>query len=268
MYKKIIWISVIALAITSILVFSAGFITSLKITSEASRNDAVKSSIDMNTQSKPAAELNNNSYNILVMGDSLAKGTGDEKGQGFANDFASLWKTKTTKDIKVNNIAVNGDVSSGLFQIVGNEQTLKSIENSEIIFISIGGNEIKKFESEDISTVSTDVKAIQDNYLNNLKSIFKSIRSRNKDSIIVFIGLYNPFEKNGASDKTILLNDWNYQTEQLISQDANSIFIPTYDLFRYNLDKYLSADNFHPNAAGYDAISKRIFEALKNLKSS
>lgn len=267
MHKKIIWFLILTLAITSSLVFSVGFIASLKITTASGNTgNSVKSNVDMSAQGKQTAELSNNSYNILVMGDSLAKGTGDEKGQGFANDFAGLWKTKTTKAIKVNNIAVNGDVSSGLLQISKSEETLRAVENSKIIFISIWGNEIKKFQSANASSVPTDIKRVEDSYLSNLKGIFKSIRSRNKDSIIVFIGLYNPFEKDSASNKTALLNDWNYQTQQLISQDSNSIFIPTYDLFRHNLDKYLSADNFHPNAAGYDAISKRIFEALKNYR--
>lgn len=268
MYKKIIWTSILTLSIASILVFSAGFITSLKITSLVSGSDSVKSNTDTSTESKQVADVNNNFYNILVMGDSLAKGTGDEKGQGFANDFAGLWKSKTTKPIKVTNIAVNGDISSGLLQISKSEQTLRNIENSKIIFISIGGNEIKRFQSANISSASTDVKTARDNYLNNLKSIIKSIRGRNKDSIIVFIGLYNPFEKEAASDKTTILNDWNYQTEQLISQDSNSIFIPTYDLFKFSLNEYLSADNFHPNNAGYDAISKRIYETLKNFKGN
>lgn len=264
MYKKMIWTTILVLAITSTLVFCSGLMSSLKITSATNTNNVVKSNIDTSTQSKPVVELNSNSYNILVMGDSLARGTGDEKGQGFANDFVSLWKTKSNKDIKVTNIAVNGDTSSGLVKILQSEETLRSIENSKIIFISIGGNEIKALQSADVSSVSTEVKTLQGNYLNNLKSIFKSIRNRNKNSIIVFIGLYNPFEKGTISDKAVILNDWNYQTEQLVSQDSNSIFIPTYDLFRYNLDKYLSADNFHPNNAGYDAISKRIFDALKN----
>lgn len=43
-------------------------------------------------------------------------------------------------------------------------------------------------------------------------------------------------------------------------------FIPTYDLFKYNLQDYLSADNFHPNSTGYQAISNRIIESLKNYK--
>lgn len=264
MNKKVTWIGILILAFLSTIIFSVGFIASLKVTSSSSTNTISKENAATLVQNDQAKELNNNSYNILVMGDSLAKGTGDEKGQGFTNDFVSLWKTKVTKDIKVNNIAVNGDTSTGLLQIVKNDQTLKAVESSKIIFISIGGNEVKNFQASDLSSDSTNVKETEDTYLENLKNIFKYIRSKNKNSIIVFIGLYNPFEKDTTLDKIKLLNDWNYQTEQLIYQDPNSIFIPTHDLFKYNLDKYLSADNFHPNAAGYDAISKRIFETLKN----
>lgn len=84
--------------------------------------------------------------------------------------------------------------------------------------------------------------------------------------MVVFIGLYNPFGKDLTSDKVSILNEWNYQSQQLLSLDSNAIFIPTYDLFKYNLQDYLSADNFHPNSTGYQAISNRIIESLKNYK--
>ena len=67
-------------------------------------------------KSQTSEVLTSASYNILVMGDSLAKGTGDEKGRGLAIDFSNSWSAKTNKEIKVNNIAVNGDVSSGLLK--------------------------------------------------------------------------------------------------------------------------------------------------------
>lgn len=264
MYKKLKWISILTLSVVSTIVFSVGFLTSLKITSLPSSKTMSKENDKTSNQQNKPTESSNNSYNILVMGDSLAKGTGDEKGQGFANDFATLWKTKTNKNVQVNNIAVNGDVSSGLLQIIKNEETLKAIESSKMIFISIGGNEISRFQNSDASSISTSLKETEASYLENLKNIFKYIRNKNKNSIIVFIGLYNPFERSTTLDKIKLLNDWNSNTVQLISQDPNSLFIPTYDLFKYNLDKYLSADNFHPNSAGYEAISKRIFEALQN----
>jgi lysophospholipase L1-like esterase len=84
--------------------------------------------------------------------------------------------------------------------------------------------------------------------------------------MVVFIGLYNPIGKDLTSDKVSILNEWNYQSQQLLSLDSNAIFIPTYDLFKYNLQDYLAADNFHPNSTGYQAISDRIIESLKNYK--
>lgn len=135
-----------------------------------------------------------------------------------------------------------------------------------MIFISIGGNEISKLKNTDISSSTTKIKDIQDTYLANLKSIFNIIRANNQSSMVVFIGLYNPFGKDLTSDKVSILNEWNYQSQQLLSLDSNAIFIPTYDLFKYNLQDYLAADNFHPNSTGYQAISGRIIESLKNYK--
>ena len=214
-------------------------------------------------------KLDSNSYNILVMGDSLGRGTGDETNNGFANDFSKLWKNKTKKNIEVTNIAVNGDVSSGLLNIVKSKQTLQYIQDSNMIFISIGGNEIKNFKNSSTASaaVQTDsLKTVENRYMKNLSDVFKLIRSRNENSVIVFIGLYNPFGNELTQDKLEVLNEWNYKTDQLVSSDDNGVYVPTYDLFKYNFGNYLAADNFHPNSAGYEAISKRMFEALKNYK--
>ena len=42
------------------------------------------------------------------MGDSIAKGTGDEKGKGIGGYLVDLLKSQTPKDIKVDNVAVDG----------------------------------------------------------------------------------------------------------------------------------------------------------------
>lgn len=118
MYKKTIWHIILSLGILSTVVFIVGFIINVAIT-----NNAKKSTVSSNSTvnvSKVKGEIavkNPNSYNILVLGDSLAKGTGDEKESGFPSYFADAWRSKTTKDIKVNNIAVNGDKSLGLLNI-------------------------------------------------------------------------------------------------------------------------------------------------------
>lgn len=274
MYKKFKWRVILTISIITAVILIVGFVSAIFITGTSSAKNTFKAEDNKqvsndNKKEDKINEVDNKSYNILVMGDSLAKGTGDEKGKGFAGDFADLWKAKETKTVKVTNVSVIGDTSSGLVNIVSEEQTLKYIEGSNIVLISIGGNEIKNFTNSDSTSTASNnnaFKITQEKYLSNLKNVFKAIRSKNSKCMIIFVGLYNPFGKNLASDKINLLDNWNYETNKIVSSDSKSIFIPTYDLFKYNTDNYLAIDKFHPNGKGYDAISKRIFEALNNYK--
>jgi lysophospholipase L1-like esterase len=261
MFKNLKWKLILLLSIISSITLISGFAAALSISSTHPKEI---SNADTETEKTKSEELDPNYYNILVLGDSLAKGTGDEKGLGFSAYFSDYWKTKTSKEIKINNLAINGDVSSGLLNIVQESQTLANIKGSDMVFISIGGNEISKLKNTDIISSTTKIKDLENTYLTNLKSIFKIIRTNNPSSMVIFIGLYNPFGKDLTSDKVSILNNWNYQSQQLVSLDSNALFIPTYDLFKYNLQSYLAADNFHPNSAGYEAISNRIVEALKD----
>lgn len=263
MLRNLKWRLILFLSITSTITLIIGFISAISISSSPHKEI---SNNDTEISNPKSDELDKNFYNILVLGDSLAKGTGDEKGLGFAGYFSDYWKNKVTKEIKINNLAINGDVSNGLLNVVQESQTLTDIKGSNIIFISIGGNEISKLKNMDIASSTTKTKDIETTYLNNLKSIFKIIRNNNQSSMVIFIGLYNPFGKDLTPDKVGILNEWNYQSQQLISLDSNALFIPTYDLFKYNTENYLAADNFHPNSTGYQAISNRIIEALKNYK--
>lgn len=106
-----------------------------------------------------------------------------------------------------------------------------------------------------------------DNYLNNLKQTLKILRTTNPNSTIIFLGLYNPYEKESGPEDTQLLNEWNYNTQQLVEDDAKGIFIPSYDLMKFNLAKYLAKDGLHPNSAGYQALSNRISKSIESIIS-
>ena len=265
MYKKIIWNIILSVSIISAIVFSVSLIISAKITNGPNiKNEEITAkNTEANNENESTFSGNGDSYNILILGDSLAKGTGDETGIGFAQEFANLWGAKTNKKVEVSNIGVNGDLSSGLLTIVQKQETLKSIELSNLIFISIGGNEVKVFQNNKNGAALTDAKKVQDNYLNNLKEIMDLIWSKNKNSRVVFIGLYNPFGDDINQDNLKIFYDWNYKTEMLLSAYPSCVFIPTYDLFKYNLDNYLAQDKFHPNSKGYKAIANRILEVVK-----
>jgi lysophospholipase L1-like esterase len=262
MLKKTILRIITLIGIIVIIISIVGIVTSVYITTRptvktATENKSVKDTIK-NTN-KPQSNV----YNILSMGDSIANGTGDENGKGFADYYAESYKKNTSKKVNVNNIAVNGEVSDGLYQILRNKQTAPIIQGSSIIFISIGGNEIKQFANSNDTTSMVSSNNVENHYLSNLKNVFKIIRSENSNCTIVFIGLYNPFGDELTQDELGLLEDWNYETQKFVSQDSNAVYIPTYDLFQYNIKKYLTIDNFHPNSQGYQAIARRIEETLR-----
>ncbi|WP_407309381.1 SGNH/GDSL hydrolase family protein [Desulfosporosinus sp. SB140] len=102
-------------------------------------------------------------------------------------------------------------------------------------------------------------------YLSNLKQILDIINKTNPNSEVVFLGLYNPYEKVTSSEDTKFLSTWNYKTQQLIEDDAKGIFIPTYDLMKFNLSRYLAKDGLHPNSSGYQAISERIGTSIETI---
>lgn len=269
MSKKIICTLILITSIVLTSVFFGGFATSLYITTTKSNVDTKqeitqiipeKVIINKTETTKSDSEV----YNILVMGDSLAVGTGDETGDGFGNGLSKLWKDKTNKEIVVNNLAVNGAISTDLSQVANSETTLLAIKKADVIIISIGGNDITKLKDVEPNFFYNDYQGIIDKYNVNLKNTLDLIREINEACMVVFIGLYNPFGDEITTEKIKILNSWNYETMQLIADYSNMIFVPTYDLFKYNIIKYLTIDKFHPNADGYKAVSNRIFKILEN----
>lgn len=203
------------------------------------------------------------SYQILSMGDSLANGTGDVSGMGFAKDYAKILESKLNTTVNVTNLAVNGDTSDGLLTIVKDANTSKIISQANLILLSIGGNEVDSFVNDRSLGSSKDYAKVQTNYLTNLTTILSIIRSLNKDCKIGFLGLYNPYGQRLSNASVLQLLDWNTKTQELLLKQANTFYIPTYDLFLYHQDSYLTIDHFHPNVDGYQAIAKRVYEILQ-----
>jgi lysophospholipase L1-like esterase len=164
MYKKFRWYTILIISIITTSVLVAGLSTSLALTTGA--NKTTKQEAPTAIKPGPAVAkpnqtmLNSNNFNILVLGDSLAKGTGDENGKGYAGYFADYYKTKSAKPVVLNNLGVNGDVSKGLLAIASTTETKAYIKASNIIIISIGGNEISRFKTADLSLASDKIKSI------------------------------------------------------------------------------------------------------------
>lgn len=96
--------------------------------------------------------------------------------------------------------------------------------------------------------------------------IIKEIRARNSEAPIIMLGFYNPFaiitDETAAFDG--VLTSWNSTIEKVANADVNACFVPVDDLFTSNEDLVYHTDFFHPNAKGYERMTKRVIEQLKS----
>lgn len=266
MFKKLIWYFIITISTAGFVILSSGFYDALKVTDGGRISDSEKIvNTDNNPAKAPVISKQTNTIRILVLGDSVAKGTGDEKGKGFSTYLPDYFKNQTPRDIQLDNIAVDGLQSSGLLGQLKDNNTNALTSVSDIIVVSIGGNDLRRVRSTKAVSKDDEFKDKQDNYIGNLKDILKVLRKSNPEALIVFVGLYNPYGTENSYENTRLLNTWNYSTQQLIEEDILALFIPTYDIFKLNLKRYISPDGLHPNSAGYQAVSNRIVKSVEGF---
>jgi lysophospholipase L1-like esterase len=257
--KKIIWFSILLLSIIGIITLSAGFYQALTITGQSSQSRAV--AIAQNgTATNPSVSLSkkSNTASLLILGDSIAKGTGDETGKGFSSYLRDYLKNQTPKEVVVNNIGIDGLQTNGLLELVRGEKLKPAIEEADLLLISIGGNDLRQIRRLTEMTRDNGFQATFDNYVTGLTSILKAVRRINSKVFIIFIGLYYPTVQDIFPGDIRYLLAWNEGTQKIIDQDKQAIFIPTYDLFKLNVSKYIAVDALHPNASGYRAIADRI----------
>ncbi len=264
--KKSMWYSILTIACAGFIVLAIGFYQAISVSTMVNPQPSAKAPI---TQTGGDITIlafkNTNSFKVLLLGDSIAKGTGDEKSKGFSVYLPEYLKNNTPKEILVDNAGIDGLESLGLLEQLQSRRLEKTIGDSDFILVSIGGNDLRGILSLNALAKEDDFKVRLNSSLSNLKQTLKVLRTTNPNSILIFLGLYNPYEKANSVEDTRLLNTWNYNTQQLVEEDGKAIFIPTYDLMKFNLGRYMAKDGLHPNSAGYQAISNRISKSVESI---
>ena len=196
----------------------------------------------------------------LVIGDSLARGTGDESGLGIGGRLVDELK-KTRPNVRAPiNIAVNGARTPDVEEQLTHHNVQVLIAESNVIVVSIGGNDL--WGGTDWRAVALrDPNAFMADVLNHVTKIVTTIRAANPTARIFLVGLYNPFVSAPFGKRlSFFVNRWNAQVTERFANDPNFTLVETSDLFSHR-DR-LSFDRFHPNDEGYALIAHRIAESL------
>lgn len=260
--KKIFWHSIWFFSLIAFVILTWGFYKAI-ILSSGGEMTKIKDT-KVNKLEKKEVVKNENNLLISILGDSVAKGTGDEETKGIEGNIKEKLKKLNKRDVVIENSAVDGFVEEDLLKQIEVDTMKKQIKKSDILCISIGGNDIRKSMSRDGGVDELQFNEKFEVHNKNFKSILDKIREINKEVYIVYIGLYNPYNEKNIEYRPYL-EKWNISSLEILSKYNNSICIPTYDIFAFDSSKFISLDNLHPNADGYIQISNRIINVISSF---
>ncbi|WP_435925415.1 GDSL-type esterase/lipase family protein [Paenibacillus sp. DYY-L-2] len=216
-------------------------------------------------EERPAKLVN---WDLTAIGDSLAKGTGDDTGKGFARRTVELLKQQGVSSTMINNLGINGLTTEKLLKSLNDQGVRNAIGQSGIVLLSIGGNDLFNGTEHLLSGERLPTPEELDDTIDKSSVFFRQAVDRlheiNPQAALVYVSLYNPFsdleEMREIGDNATMR--WNEMVQKTLAEYEGTLVVPTYDLFTQNAARYLSGDHFHPNGDGYQAIAVRIVQSI------
>ncbi len=214
-------------------------------------------------------ENEDNRLEIVALGDSLTKGTGDKTGVGYVGYIKEKLAAATGDPVFIlNNLGVNGYRTEQLLADLNKPSVAETVAKADIIVFTIGGNDLFKYVREelDITAANVDPEQLFESIpepAERLQQILEKMNGINPTATIVYMGLFNPFlDLDETRATSLAIAKWNQTAYEFINAHPNMILVPTADLFEKNLLNYLYSDHFHPNQEGYQRMAERAVQAL------
>ncbi|MGZ5444630.1 MAG: GDSL-type esterase/lipase family protein, partial [Thermoanaerobaculia bacterium] len=196
----------------------------------------------------------------VILGDSLARGAGDERGLGISGRLDAELRRRNIRARRTYNLGVNGVRTADLLRQLESPNVQQLLRDANVIVVSIGGNDLWG-GTDWRNAAPPNPDDVMGGVLTRIETALERIRAANPNARIFFIGLYNPFVSSPEGAKlTSLVNRWNARLLEHFGDDPNFTLVATADLFSHR-DR-LSVDRFHPGGEGYELIARRIAESV------
>lgn len=137
--SKWTWRAVSLISIAATILLLGGFVYAVKDILYP-RGEALLTTLPQETAAPAAAA--DGVIKIVALGDSLAKGTGDNEGSGFVKRTIDGLTAKGSKASLTGNLGINGMTTAGLQSRLQQEGVKYALRQSNVILVSIGGNDL------------------------------------------------------------------------------------------------------------------------------
>ncbi|MEC0171967.1 GDSL-type esterase/lipase family protein [Paenibacillus graminis] len=137
--SKWTWRAVSLISTAATILLLGGFVYAVKDILYP-RGEALLTTLPQETAAPAAAA--DGVIKIVALGDSLAKGTGDNEGSGFVKRTIDGLTAKGSKASLTGNLGINGMTTAGLQSRLQQEGVKYALRQSNVILVSIGGNDL------------------------------------------------------------------------------------------------------------------------------
>ena len=249
MRRFLYWYLPLFASVTAASVFAYGFVAYLRGDRGAPVEIAPSAAVASTTQAPRSVVA------PIIVGDSLARGAGDERGLGIGGRLDQELKRRGVNARRTYNLGVNGARTADLLRQLDAANVQELLRQSNVIVVSIGGNDLWGGQDWRSAPPPDPEKAMSD-VLDRIGAVVERVRKANPQARIFFVGLYSPMGKALSP----YVAQWNARMLERFGKDTDFTVVQTADLFSHR-DR-LALDRFHPNGEGYELIARRIADAI------
>ncbi|MGN6184100.1 MAG: GDSL-type esterase/lipase family protein, partial [Thermoanaerobaculia bacterium] len=166
------------------------------------------------------ARIDDGVLRIVVLGDSVAHGAGDERVGGITRALRSALPVAS-----VVNLGVNGARTTNVLALLSHRDS--DVARADVVILSIGGNDL--YGDSIARVLSRAVPAIQQSRVaRRVESVIDRIHTINANARVVVLGLYNPYRGNTWLDEQV--NRWDARLIKRFAADRRVTIIRICDL--------------------------------------
>ena len=213
---------------------------------------------DLREIASARAALNDGVLRTVIMGDSVARGAGDERGIGIAGWLDQQFRQLGIRAESVVNLGINGARTFNVRALLRQSAAQSAVRASDVVIISIGGNDLYgDTRARILAGLIPDHH--QKRVVANVANVVSNVRALNPAAHIYLLGLYNPYRKAWLDAQ---VNQWDARLIERFASARDITVVRIHDLLR--LDHRISSlDRFHPSTTGYAAIASRIASSME-----
>ena len=188
---------------------------------------------------------------VVVLGDSVAHGAGDESGRGISGDLTAFF------GIAAQNLGINGARTHDVARLLRNPRARAAIRKSDAVIVSIGGNDLF---GDPVARLESFVwpSLMMQRTIARIDHLVRVVHDVRPSARIYLVGLYNPYRNSSAGaflDRQVAM--WDSRLIAHFADDSRVDVIRIADLFA-SVPRLSSVDHFHPGQSGYALIAQRI----------